>query len=440
MLDGTIVTVALPTMAQDLKVASSSAVLIVSIYQLTLAMFLLPFSALGIHVGLRRIYQYGQLVLLLSTFLCFFARSLPFLLVVRVVQALGASMVLSVSSALTRTIYPKRLLGLGLSITSLSLSIASALAPTLGGLVLLVARWPWIFVAVCPMAVLSLALGRRTLPDNEPRDDPYDVLGAVLCALTIGLLISGLESIVHGDSPVIAGFVCVAGAVLAFIFVRRELDSKLPILPVDLLMQPTIALSSIGGLAAFMGSMLVLLSLPFRLQQQYGWSTTEVGAVITAWPATSAIVAPTAGILSDRFPASVLGATGMAVTLTGLMFMAFLPVHPTHFDLIWRTALVGSGFGLFLSPNARVIIHAAPKDRAASASGLAGTTRLMGQTLGATVLAALLATGVGNGRAPSIAAAVLAGIAMICSLARLRSPVRVAPRAGTQDVDLYEDM
>jgi MFS transporter, DHA2 family, multidrug resistance protein len=440
MLDGTIVTVALPTMARDLNVESSSAVLIVSIYQLTLAMLLLPFSALGIHLGLRRVYQYGQLILLLSTALCFFARSLPFLLVVRIVQAVGAGMVLSVSSALTRSIYPKRLLGLGLSITSLSLSVASALAPTLGGLVLLVARWPWVFVAVCPMALASLLLGRHALPENETRDDPFDVLGAVLCALTVGLLISGLESMVHGDSPVISVFVFGVGVGLAFIFVRRELESKLPILPVDLLMKPVIALSSIGALAAFMASMLVLLSLPFRLQQQYGWSTTEVGAVITAWPATSIIVAPTAGMLSDRYPAAILGAAGMLLTLCGLAMMAFLPAHPTHFDLIWRTALVGAGFGLFLSPNARLIIHAAPKDRAASAGGLVGTTRLMGQTLGATVLAALLAAGIGHGPAPALTAAALALVAMICSLARLRSPVRVAPRSSVQDVDLYEDM
>jgi DHA2 family multidrug resistance protein-like MFS transporter len=440
MLDGTIVTVALPTMARDLKVEASSAVLIVSVYQLTLAMILLPCSALGIHLGLRRVYQYGQLILLLSTALCFFARSLPYLLVVRIIQALGAGAVLSVSSALTRSIYPKRLLGLGLSLTSLSISIASALAPSLGGLVLLVARWPWIFVAVCPMGILSLLLGRRSLPDNEPRDEPFDVLGAVLCALTIGLLIAGLEGLVHGDSPVIAGTICLAGLALAINFVRRELASKLPILPVDLLMRPVIGLSSIGALASFMGSMLVLLSLPFRLQQQYGWSTTEVGAVITAWPATMAVVAPTAGMLSDRFPAAILGAVGMVISICGLLLLAFLPSHPTHADLIWRTALIGAGYGLFMSPNARLIIHAAPHERAASAGGLVGTTRLMGQTLGATLLAALLASGIGHGAAPALTAAGLALIAMVCSLARLRSAVRVAPRASVQEVDLYEDI
>jgi DHA2 family multidrug resistance protein-like MFS transporter len=287
-------------------------------------------------------------------------------------------------------------------------------------LVLSVASWPWIFAAASPLALLSLLLGRRALPEPIVRDEPYDVLAALLCALTFGLTIWGLESAVHGGSPLIAAALVGAGAVVGVVFVRRELDSKIPILPVDLLMRPAIGLSALGGLFVFIASMTVMLSLPFRLQQHYGFLPGEVGAMITPWPLAIVFVGPLAGMLSDRFPAGILGGIGMAIATIALLLLAFLPAHLTHFDLVWRMALSGAGFGLFLAPNARLIVHSAPHARAASAGGLISTTRLTGQTLGATLLAALLSVGVGSGPVPALLAAGLALLAGICSVARLR--------------------
>jgi DHA2 family multidrug resistance protein-like MFS transporter len=416
VLDGSIVSVALPTLAHDLGIGSSAAVLVVTVYQLTLVMTLLPFSALGGAIGLRRLYQYGQLIFLISTLLCFFARSLPFLLLVRAIQALGAAASLSVSSALIRTIYPARQLGRGLAIGNVVVSSAGAIAPTLGGVVLSYASWPWIFAAAAPLALISLIVGRRALPEPVTHEEPYDVLGAVLCASTFGLIISGLESAVHGDSPVISAAVVASGIALAIVFVRRELDSRLPILPVDLLAQPVLGFSVLGGLFAFVSSMLLILSLPFRLQQHFGFTPTEVGAMITPWPLATMILAPLSGALSDRFPAGLLGAIGMSVAVIALLLLAFLPVPVTHWDLVWRMALCGAGFGMFLAPNARLVVSSAPHARAASAGGLISTTRLTGQTLGATLLAALLAIGVGNDRVPALVAAGLALLSGMCTV------------------------
>ncbi len=420
VIDGSIVTVALPTLARDLRVDPSSAVMVVTVYQLVLVMTLLPFSALGSRIGLRRLYQAGQLMFLVSTILCFLARSLPLLLVVRAMQALGAAAALSVSSALIRAIYPARQLGSGLGINNLVVSSSGAIAPTLGGLVLSVAAWPWIFAAASPLALLSLLLGRRSLPEPRPHAEPYDVLGALLCALTFGLVIGGLGSAVHGNSAVISAAVVAAGALIGFVFVRRELESKMPILPVDLLAKPVLALSTIGGLAAFVASMTLILSLPFRLQQHFGFSPGEVGAVITPWPLGMMIFGPLAGILSDRFPAGLLGGIGMGIATAALLLLAFLPAHASQLDLVWRMLLCGCGFGLFIAPNGRLIVHSAPLERAASAGGLISTTRLTGQTLGATLLAALLSFGIGSDRTPALLAAGLALFAGVCSVARLR--------------------
>ncbi len=421
VIDGSIVTVALPTLAHDLHVDASSAVMVVTVYQLTLVMTLLPFAALGSHIGLRRLYQYGQLTFLLATVLCFFVRDLPILLVVRAIQALGAAASLSVSTALIRHIYPSRQLGRGLGIGNVVVASSNAIAPVLGGLVLSVASWPWIFAAASPLALLSFLLGRHSLPELEPLDAPYDVLGAVLCALTFGLTIAGLETAVHGNSPALGVAIVAAGVLVGVVFVRRELKTPIPILPVDLLAKPVLALSTLGGLTAFLGSMTLILSLPFRLQQHYGFSPTQVGAAIAPWPLSMMVFAPLAGALSDRFHAGILGAIGMVIATVALLLIAFLPAQLTHFDIAWRMALCGMGFGFFTSPNARLILHSAPQERAASAGGLISTTRLMGQTLGATLLAALLAMGVGSGPAPALVAAGLAAFVCISSIARLKS-------------------
>ena len=420
VLDGSIVGVALPTLANDLHVTASSAVSIVTLYQLALIMTLLPFSALGVRIGLRRLYQYGQMLYAVATLLCFFAHSLPFLIVVRVLQALGAAAALSVASAMLRSIYPASQLGGGLGINNIVVSISGALAPTLGGLILSFASWRWIFATAFPLAILSLLLGRRSLPEPVRRDEPYDVLGALLCALTFGLCFAGLESLLHGDSPVISVAVLLAGIGLGAVFVRRELRSAEPILPVDLLARPVLALSVAGALATFIGSSTLMLSLPFRLQQNYGFTPGQVGAVMTPLPLAMMVTAPIAGYLSDRVPAGILGGIGMAINAAAMLLMALLPEHAGALSVGWRMAIAGVGFGLFLAPNARLIVSSTPWHRAASAGGLISTNRLTGQTLGATLAAALLAMGLGSGRAPAFIACGLMLVALACSVARLR--------------------
>jgi MFS transporter, DHA2 family, multidrug resistance protein len=423
VIDGAIATVALPTIARDLRVDSSAAVAIVTVYQLVLVMLLLPFSGLGSRIGLKRLYQGGQIVFTIATVLCFFAQSLPFLLIVRAAQAAGAAAALSVSSALVRQIYPKNQLGRGLGVNSVVVSVSAALAPTLGGLVLGVAPWPWVFASAVPFAVMSLLLG-RSLPDTPQSAEPFDVLGALLCAAMFGLVIGGLESGVHGDSPVVSAAVVLAGVAIGVVFVRRSRGEAQPILPVDLLGRPVLALSTIGALTAFTASMTLLLWLPFRLQHGYGFAPSEVGAVIAPWPLTTMFVAPLAGSLSDRYPAGALGGIGMALAIAGLIALAFLPAEPGWFDIAWRMSLTGAGFGMFLSPNARLIIGSAPVERAAAAGGLISTTRMVGQTTGATLAAALLAFGSGGGTTPPLVAAGLALVAGLCSVARLRPSVR----------------
>ena len=431
IIDGGVANVALPTIARDLHVDQSAVVSIVTVYQVMLVMLLLPFAGLGERIGLKRTYQAGQAIFTIATLLCFFAKSLPFLLIVRAVQALGAAGVLSVASALIRQIYPANQLGRGLGINSVVVTSSAAIAPTIGGLVLAVAPWPWVFASAIPFALMSLALG-RAIPDPKPRLATFDVPGAVLCASMFGLVIGGLESAVHGDSPVISAAIVIVGIFVGVYFVRRERNEANPILPIDLLARPVLALSAFGGFVAFTASMTLLISTPFRLATM-GFGAAAIGAAIAPWPMTNMIVAPLSGFLSDRIPAGLLGGIGMTVSITALLLIAFMPAHPSYFDVAWRMALCGSGFGTFLPPNARLIVGSAPRERAAAAGGLVSTVRLAGQTTGATLVAALLAVGIGTGMAPPLVAAGLALVAGLCSVARLRPSIRNPTMTETRD-------
>jgi len=427
VIDGAIATVALPTIAQDLHVDGSAAVLVVTVYQLMMVTLLLPFSALGDRIGIKRFYQGGQVVFTLATALCFFAKSLPFLLVVRALQAIGAAACQSVMSAMIRAIYPSNRLGRGLGLNGVVVSIAGALAPTAGGLILSVSSWPYVFAVGAPFGVLSLLLGRVALPDLPAHEGEYNLLGAVLCFVSFGLLIAGLEALVHGNSPVVSMAIVLIGVGLGVILVLHELRERIPILPVDLLSNGLMRLSLGGGFVAFIGAACLSLSLPFHLAHGYGWAPGEIGAVLSPWPAAMMVMMPLAGALSDRYPAGLLGGIGMTIATVAMLLMAFLPEHPTYYDIAWRMFLSGLGYGLFLAPNSRIVIGASPRHRAAAAGGLLATGRLCGQTIGATLVAALLALGLGTTRAPALIAACLTAVACGCSLARLRPVHADAP-------------
>jgi len=416
--------VALPTLARELGVEPSAAVLLVTIYQLVMIMMVLPFSALGDRLGHRTVYQCGQALYICATLLYFLADSLPALLAARACQALGAAAAFSVTSAMVRSIYPLSQLGRGMALSTLVGTVTASLAPTVGGLILAYADWPWIFTMGVPFGMLSLLLGRTTLPQPIRRGGRYDGLAALLCALTFGAAVAGMEGAVHGAGPVISGTLLVGALVVGTIFVRREARQDQPVFPVDLLRERQVSLSAFASLVSSMAGMLILLTLPFRMQHAFHYKPMDVGLVLASYPLAMALSAPASGLLSDRMPAGLLGSVGMIIACAGMAALAFLPDNPSQLDIVWRVMLVSAGQGMFASPNARQIILFAPRERAAAAGGLSQTTKLGGQVLGSTLTAALLALGVGDGPWPPLMATALGLVAALCCFLLVGSKMR----------------
>ncbi len=144
-------------------------------------------------------------------------------------------------------------------------------------------------------------------------------------------------------------------------------------------------------------------------------SPLEIGLQMTPWPAAVVVVAPIAGRLADRYSAGILGGLGLAVMLAGLLLTMLTPANASWGDVAWRLALCGAGFGLFQSPNNRLLIGSAPPDRAGAGSGMLSTSRLVGQTTGSALVAVVL--GLTHGGPDSIIQATHIALGMAAAFA-----------------------
>ena len=423
VLDGAIANVALPTIARDLRASAAESIWVVNAYQLSITISLLPLASLGDRIGYRRVYTAGLALFTMASLGCALAGSLPALALVRVVQGFGAAGIMSVNTALVRTIYPSNMLGRGVAINAMVVAVSSAVGPTVASAILSVGSWPWLFAVNVPIGIVAVVGAMRALPTNPGHDAPYDFLSAAMNAVVFGLLIFTIDGLGHGEA---AGWLVAQTVMLllvGYVFVRRQLTRTAPLLPIDLLKIPVFALSIATSVCSFCAQMLAYVSLPFLFQNVFGFDQVQTGLLITPWPFAIIFAAPLAGVLSDRYSAGALGGIGLILLTLGLALLATVGGHPTPFDITWRMALCGIGFGMFQSPNNRQMLSAAPRERSGGASGMLGTARLTGQTVGAALVALIF--GVTPSRGPTvalIAAAGVAALAAIVSLMRLRTP------------------
>jgi DHA2 family multidrug resistance protein-like MFS transporter len=427
VIDSAIANVALPTIASDLKTDPALSIWIVNGYQLAITISLLPLSSLGDILGYRRVYLGGLILFTVASLACAFAPSLPLLALARVVQGFGAAGIMSVNTALLRYIYPQAQLGRGIGINALVVAVSSAVGPTLAAAILAVASWPWLFAVNVPIGVAAVLVGLRSLPRTAPSPHGFDLASALLSAATFGLLIGSIDALGHGEGFPLFLLEMAATIALGYVLVLRQLSLAAPLLPVDLLKIPIFALSVSTSIASFVAQMLALVSLPFLFQNELGFSAVETGILITPWPLAICVAAPLAGRLADRYSAGLLGGVGLFLFAMGLLSFAFLPEHPGHFDLGWRMALSGFGFGIFQSPNNRAMLSAAPKARSGGASGMLGTARLLGQTTGA-ALAALLFARLAH-QAPTVGLLISSGFALVGALVSLARLYDTSPSA-----------
>lgn len=419
--------IALPTIARDMHATPSASIWVVNAYQLAVTVTLLPFSSIGDIYGHRRVYVCGLAMYTAASLICAIAPSLPVLVLGRVLQGFGGAGIMSVNGALVRFIYPSGSLGRGIGLNALVVAGSSAAGPSVAAAIMSVASWPWLFALQVPGGALALLLSHRFLPRTPRIRHPFDPPSAVLNAITLGLFILGLDGIGRGEAVTTVMVQISVSILVGWFFVHRQFSLAAPMLPVDLFRRPIFALSVATAICAHAAQLIAFVALPFYFQYVSGLSPIQIGVLITPWPAALVIMAPIAGRLADRHSAGVLGGLGLAVMTLGLLLVLFMPHQPSQLNVAWRLAVCGVGFGLFQSPNNRLMIASAPRDRAGAGSGMLSTSRLVGQTTGSALVSLVFGITHGGSDALEVGtrlaiamAAGFAGIATVLSMLRVR--------------------
>ncbi|SEJ78009.1 MFS transporter, DHA2 family, multidrug resistance protein [Paraburkholderia diazotrophica] len=422
-LDTAIANTALPAMAANLHAKPAASVWIINAYQLAMVATLLPLAALGDIVEHRRIYICGIAIFTAASLACALSPTLPVLAGARVVQGLGAAAIMSVNTALIKHMYPPHQLGRGVGLNALVVGVSFAVGPTVASLILSVASWPWLFAVNVPLGILALSFALPGLPRTPRGVHQFDRIAALLNVVTFAALIFALgEAAQRAPSTLVLGAAAVA-IVFGALLMRREAGHPAPMLPVDLFRLPVFALSSLTAVCSFAAQGLAFVSLPFYFEDVLHRSQVETGFLMTPWPVIVALAAPFAGRLSDRYPPGLLGAIGLAILCGGMASLAMLPPHPPVLDITIRMAICGAGFGFFQSPNLKALMASAPPHRSGGASGIIATSRLIGQTTGAALVALSFSIAGRHGPTLSLATgAVFAGAASIASGLRLFAP------------------
>jgi DHA2 family multidrug resistance protein-like MFS transporter len=419
-LDTAIANTALPAIADQLRTTPAASVWIVNVYQLAMVATLLPFAALGEVIGYRRVCLIGLTLFTAASLACALAWSLPSLVVARLFQGIGGAAMMGVNTALVRSIFPSKLHGRGFGLNSLVVAVGFAVGPTAASLILAAASWPWLFAINVPLGVIAVLLGRRALPHTHRASHKIDAPTAILNVFAFGMLILTFGDAAHQEGWQRLLPEVIATLVLFALLLRRQAGHAAPMLPVDLFKRPLFALSALTAVCTFAAQGLAFVSLPFYFEHTLGRSPIETGFLLTPWAVLVAVMAPIAGRLSDRYAPGALGGIGTAILSSGLVAMVMLPANPTVFDIGWRMAWCGIGFGFFQAPNLKAIMGSAPPSRAGGASGIVATARLIGQATGAALVAYCFTLSPLRGTSYALMlAAAFAAVGCVASFSRL---------------------
>lgn len=394
VLDNLVVTTALPSIRADLGATIESLQWTVNAYTLTYAVLLLTGAALGDRFGRRRMFLYGLGLFTLASAAAALAPTTGALIAARAVQGVGAAVVTPLTLTLLAEAFPPDRRGLAIGIWSGVSGLGVALGPLVGGAVVEGISWQWIFWINVPIGLALMPLAARRLSESHGPSRSLDLRG-------IGLGGAGLLGVVFGivrggeigwtSATVLSSLI--AGAVLLVGFLLWERRAPEPMLPLRFFRSRAFTAVNGVSLAMYFGVFGSIFLLAQFFQVTQGYSPLEAGLRTLPWTGMPMLVAPIAGVLSDRIGSRPLMAGGLALQAAAIAWLAAVSTPTVPYgDLVIPFVMAGTGMALVFAPAANAVLRAVRPQEAGQASGATNTIREIGGVLGIAVLATVFSS------------------------------------------------
>ncbi len=397
-LDGSILTVSLPTIARELHTGVGLMLWIMMGYTVVITALLLPFGRLADTHGRVRMYGLGFIVFAAASALCGFAESGVFLLVSRLIQGVGAALLWSNSQAILTDAFPHQGRGFALGINQVAGLTGSVGGLLLGGLITATLGWRWIFFVNLPIGAFGAIWTFTSLHEiaSIDRGEPFDTYGMVLFVGGILLALLGLTVVIEGGGPAVP-WLLASGFLALVVFALYERRSKSPLIDLRLF---SIRIFTFGNASLFLNALArgaLMFLMTFSFQGLRGASPLTAGLMMLPLTVAIMVVGPISGRLSDRLGSRELSSGGLLVTAISLAILARAPLTGSYLPIAFALLLAGIGNGLFNSPNTSAVMGAVPPDR----RGVAASTRTLlfnaGQLFSLALSFTILSTTMGDG-------------------------------------------
>lgn len=407
-LDNLVVTTALPSIQQSLHGSLQSLQWTVSAYTLTFAVFLMMGSALGDRFGRRRLFVAGIALFTLASAAAALAPNMGMLVAARAVQGLGGAVIVPLTLTLLSAAVPPERRGAAIGAWGAVGGLAIAVGPVVGGAVVEGASWHWIFWLNVPLGLIMIPLARMWLAESRGSVRKLDTAGTLLASaglfgIVLGLIRGG--SIGWTNWLVLTGFIAGGALLAAFIAWERRLarTGGQPMLPMRLFRSRGFSMVNISALLMAFGMFGSVFLLAQLFQLVFGDSPLKAGVQMLPWTAMPMVIAPIAGILSDRISGRSIAGTGLILQAAALAWLAaHSAVDTPYTSLLPGLLLGGVGMALFFAPVGNVVLGSVRRSEEGIASGANNALRELGGVLGIAVMGAIFAASGGYGPTPTM--------------------------------------
>jgi Arabinose efflux permease len=377
---GASVNIALPQIGAEFSIGALTMSWVTMSFLLSTAVFPVPFGKLADQYGRVRIFVTGSLILAAATLACALSASIGLLITARFVQGLGGAMMFSTNTAIVTSAFPPQERGkaIGLNVTAVYLGLSAA--PVLGGFFTQTFGWRSLFYIVLALALFVAVTARLIIRTDwkQEHPQPFDRKGALIYILAMFAFVYGFSGLPDWSNI----FLAFAGLLGIGYFLAIEKKSSAPVLDVRLLYNNRLfAFSNLAALINYATTYAITFMLSLYLQYIKGLSPADTGILLVIQPILMAITSSLSGRLSDKYSPGLITSSGLGVICIGLGFLLFLNTETSHAYLTLCLFILGTGFGLFSSPNTSAIMGSVEKKDLGIASAMVATMRNTGQMI-----------------------------------------------------------